>query len=309
MSALVLKLIACITMLIDHTAASCFSVWGISNIQVPLLNITLYRLGRIIGRTAFLIYCFQLSEGVLKTRNWKHYALRLSALALLSELPFDFGLHGLKLLPGQQKSGGFAESIDWKHQNVYFTLLIGMLCLVFARLSREALWKYRQRLTGPKETGGRREGSGGTVYADGFFGMFPPSLRFAALTVLRYAVWAALAIGTGYAAKHLLHTDYGMGGVVMINIIGLSGEYWEDRFPEIGTRIVRVVCCAAGLWVCCRILNSSLEKYAAFALIPIALYNGKKGFSTKAVQYGFYLFYPVHLMVLGVLKALALGLG
>ena len=43
------------------------------------------------------------------------------------------------------------------------------------------------------------------------------------------------------------------------------------------------------------------QGFAVFALIPIWLYNGRKGVSSKALQYGFYAFYPVHLLVLYLL--------
>ena len=39
----------------------------------------------------------------------------------------------------------------------------------------------------------------------------------------------------------------------------------------------------------------------SLAMLPIALYNGERGFSGKALQYGFYAFYPVHILILSVL--------
>ena len=41
-----------------------------------------------------------------------------------------------------------------------------------------------------------------------------------------------------------------------------------------------------------------IEMFAVLAMLPIALYSGKKTSSNRAVQWGFYLFYPVHLLVL-----------
>ena len=43
---------------------------------------------------------------------------------------------------------------------------------------------------------------------------------------------------------------------------------------------------------------------ALFALIPIWLYRGKQGYHSKWLQYVYYGFYPLHLLVLGVLKVL-----
>jgi hypothetical protein len=46
------------------------------------------------------------------------------------------------------------------------------------------------------------------------------------------------------------------------------------------------------------------QMFAVLALVPIWLYNGQKGYSSKAVQLACYWFYPVHLAVLYVLSVL-----
>lgn len=43
---------------------------------------------------------------------------------------------------------------------------------------------------------------------------------------------------------------------------------------------------------------------ALLALIPIWLYRGKQGYHSKALQYTYYAFYPVHLLILGLIKML-----
>ena len=44
------------------------------------------------------------------------------------------------------------------------------------------------------------------------------------------------------------------------------------------------------------------QGFALLALIPIWLYRGKQGYHSKPFQYFCYAFYPVHLLILGVLK-------
>ena len=46
------------------------------------------------------------------------------------------------------------------------------------------------------------------------------------------------------------------------------------------------------------------QGFALFALIPIWLYHGKQGYHSKVLQYTYYAFYPVHLLILGLIKIL-----
>ena len=95
-----LKIIAIISMTIDHFAAS-FLYRGImtlpsvsSNTDLMQVLRKLYLVMRDIGRPAFPIFCFLLVEGFCHTRNPKKYATRLFLFALISEIPFDYGLRG-----------------------------------------------------------------------------------------------------------------------------------------------------------------------------------------------------------------------
>ena len=45
-----------------------------------------------------------------------------------------------------------------------------------------------------------------------------------------------------------------------------------------------------------------LQSFAVLALIPIWLYDGRKGRGGKWMQYGAYLYYPLHLLLLVVLR-------
>lgn len=93
-----LKLIACITMLIDHI--------GSAFVPVTML--------RCVGRLSFPIFAFLIAEGSYHTKNPKKYALRMLFLAVLSEYPFELAFFG-----------GYTPY----RQNVMLTLLMGILAL------------------------------------------------------------------------------------------------------------------------------------------------------------------------------------
>ena len=44
------------------------------------------------------------------------------------------------------------------------------------------------------------------------------------------------------------------------------------------------------------------QSFAMLALLPIWLYRGKQGYYNKFVKYSYYIFYPLHALILGLLK-------
>ena len=126
-----IKIVAIVAMLIDHIAAvvltrqimaegyadaimggqSSLTSWMAENGSLFMINTVM----RAIGRLGFPIFCFLLVEGFGRSRNIRKYALRLGLFALISEIPFDLALTGRWWYTG--------------YQNVYFTLLLGLLAL------------------------------------------------------------------------------------------------------------------------------------------------------------------------------------
>ena len=46
----------------------------------------------------------------------------------------------------------------------------------------------------------------------------------------------------------------------------------------------------------------SLQTFAVLAWVPISLYHGEKGRGGPWLQYGSYVFYPLHMLILGLLR-------
>lgn len=70
----------------------------------------------IIGRIAFPIFAFQISEGYKYTKNFKKYIFRLGLFAIISQIPFII----------YRKSIG-TTSLSL---NVFFTLLMGLISII-----------------------------------------------------------------------------------------------------------------------------------------------------------------------------------
>lgn len=216
-----LKIIACVSMLLDHIGAALVPGDGL----------------RIVGRLAFPIYCFLLSEGIHYTKNPKQYGLRLLAGAVFAEIPFDLLLFG---------------SLTWKHASVMVTLLLGFGYAMACKQAKRVQGKL--------------------------------------LLLLPFL-----------AAAHVLGCDYGMAGVGMIAMFLLTRDLPRRRIIQ-----------TLGLAALCDMMNSypvslgmlevPIELFAVLAMIPIACYDGRKRTHSVAAQWGFYLFYPVHLLVLLLIR-------
>ena len=113
-----LKLIACVSMLIDHMAGHVFKGmdWAYYVFsQIGHYEITPYFIMRsVIGRWAFPLFAFLIVEGFLHTHDRKKYGMNLLGFALISEIPFNL-VH--------------ANRFFWPVQNVFFTLFLGYLGL------------------------------------------------------------------------------------------------------------------------------------------------------------------------------------
>lgn len=111
MSNSTIKIVAILSMLIDHIGA------------VFMADSDLYLVFRSIGRLAFPIFAYFIAEGCQKTRNIQGYLRRLLLFGLISEIPFDLAGRGMIL--------------EFGHQNVFFTLFLGALAIYFYKSMTE----------------------------------------------------------------------------------------------------------------------------------------------------------------------------
>lgn len=117
----ILKIIAMVTMLIDHTAL------------LLLLDAPYYIYLRIIGRIAFPIFAYQLAIGFKRTSNRKKYATRLFLFALVSQIPYVF------LSPSHERMP--------EHHYLHFNVLFLFLYSFFVMLVVEYILRIKRGQT------------------------------------------------------------------------------------------------------------------------------------------------------------------
>ena len=249
----VLKIIAIISMLIDHTTVALYGV-------IPGEMWNLYDTGRWIGRTAFPLFCFMIVEGYYHTRNKWRYLGSLVVLAIVSEIPFDALI----------ANNGFV--LEYSSQNVFFTLALGLFAIIIIDGINEKVENI----------------------------IFSKLLQFVVLLLILFA-------------SLQLSADYGIVGVVLILFI----YYFErmqtglvkidERFADGKTKFV-----LAGMAVLIWLISYDLlagrvsESFGFPAVILIMLYNGQRG-NYKIPKYVFYFFYPVHLIILCLIRKALVG--
>lgn len=99
--------------------------------------------------------------------------------------------------------------------------------------------------------------------------------------------WAGLlaVCVLGYVAD-AIYCDYGLYGVLLVVSMYALGSTKLGLF--------------AALAITTLMFNpiGSIQSYAIFAIVPLAFYNGKLG---PKMKYLFYIFYPAHLLALGLI--------
>ena len=230
MSSNILKTLAMIFMLLDHLWATIIpgNQW--------MTNI---------GRLAFPIFAFLVVEGFIYTSDLKKYLKRLFVFALISEIPFNLIYTGSWIFP--------------IHQNVMFTLLLGLLCI-------NEIYKIKNN----KEI----------------------KSRFKSILIIIVLLLISI-IG---------FVDYGLTGVLTIIVFYLFRNFkcaWIGQFVSL---ILLYIIIFKGQSVVLNIFDFEyylpLQSIGILSLIPIWLYNGERGIKSKKLQYMFYWFYPVHMLVI-----------
>ncbi len=303
-----IKIIACISMFIDHTAAvflerylAAHGYYNIATLEDSYSFLAkygniyyLYAAMRLIGRLAFPLFIFMLVEGFTHTHcKWK-YALRLLIFAFVAEIPFNLAFNYTFFYSG--------------YQNVIFTIFLGFLFMWTADFLNQKqlppMLGYLGIILSSLFTGYYLYdlSTSLTYNADFSLSSIPAALTIigigAAITVLvlilvnKHKSFNDLSINAlsllaamvlAFAAD-LLNTDYGSAGIFAIAI---AYTFRNDKKRSLAYS------------VCILTLSSVMELFALLDLILIKNYNGERG---KTNKYSFYAFYPCHILLIHIVS-------
>ncbi|MDR2650470.1 MAG: conjugal transfer protein TraX [Clostridiales bacterium] len=281
MSTFLLKLIALLVMIVDHTGV----------VFQPLFNMPAYQLSRCAGRAAFPIFLFFVAEGCRRTGNLRLYLLRLGLFAAITELPFDLALASLNRIPGSIFDLSAYNLLE--DQNIFCTFFLGVLCV----------YLYKTFNSGFKRL----------IYIIG----------------IPLIVWSVYMVDTIYHYK----IDYGAAGVIFVFILYIL-PYGRDENPARMSALGRCLRVAAifclmfylyiikwmdfpyaesifaegGFLLVMEFMPWILSDFAVklmlsscVALLLLLFYNNKRG---PRLKWMFYAAYPLHLLILGIIRLL-----
>ena len=221
---------------------------------------------RVVGRCAFILYAFLIAESYYHLQNkpdrLRSHVIKLMVLAVVSEVPYDL----------------FCEKtfFDWNNQNVVFTLLLG-----FAALIACECWNKR--------------------FSDHLFSAAAGDV-----------VICLLAAGI----SHLIRSDYGFYGVLLIVMFYLYRRRVDEKSNA--RKFIELLLLYAGyiaVYLCFKAGFGGRADFAKAArlyrywfagmLIPFIIIffcNQKRGFNSKWFGILYSWFYPVHMIVLFLIR-------
>lgn len=256
-----LKIIAAVSMTIDHVGAMFFPgqiTWTC------------------IGRLAFPIFCFMIANGFFYTRSKLKYLIRLVVCAFVSQPPFIamywYERHAFSTLfaaDGVFSSPGQFFSLVFVQLNSIFTLSLGLIAILCLDSIRLFFAKKNQKFLGV------------------VLGCIPAGVL----------VWVCI----------LIHCDYAVLGVPLMVAFYTAASIARNDPDGSNSKVAfwSLPLLAIFVYMISRSIHSSLPMRQwlyglcqGMAMIPIAMYQGESGPRHKALKYGFYLFYPVHMAIL-----------
>ena len=283
MSVFLMKILAVVSMLTDHTAMFLFP---------RFINAPVYMAMRIVGRFAFPVYAFLIANGYEKTRDVRRYLTRLTAFAAISQIPYVLANRAGSFPAGDAWTAALGER--W-FVCVIFIVVAAVAWLGTVRADASVLWPLLALTMAVL----RVEYRGVSILSADLNVFYTLALSLAVIAVLDSAMkperdiirllMQALALFGAFCLVRD-NMDYRTLGVALVVSIWIARG---SRFSQAG---VMLLWCVVEYIVPRHPITHFIA--AALAVVPVLLYRGRQG---PKLKMGFYAVYPVHLAILGAL--------
>ena len=284
-SSFIIKIVALVTMTIDHVG------WLLSDtIGYNFWLVTLFRL---IGRIALPLFCFMIAEGMMHTKKAGNYFLRLGIMATLIAGVLIF----VEYVP-------LFEGMSLRNEgNIFVDLLLGALA-IYALKQKE--WYFKILAVIPVAISilafivmGEEASNNMLIHWFPFF--LRPQYQFLSvgLIVLYYVA---------HLLSDIFVKQYSQNsGIPVESLKDTTIEQFSFNLFAVFMTIVMTI----GFYLLTFVLPEpyvfwkvEMQNAAMIAGAFILLYNGKRGYNAKWFQYGSYLYYPLHLLLIFGIGAL-----
>ena len=280
LSSFMIKVIAILTMTLDHIGYS-LKTYNVSS--------ELAEVFRNLGRLALPLFCFMIVEGVLHTKSFKKYALRLG-IALIA---VAIGMIIVEYLPL------FSDLSIRGDGNIFVDLLLGataVYCLKDKRawVKALAILPLGFAIGASFANGFECIECGRKVWIIPFFLRTQANFYGVLLIIGFYVAHVIGDLYIKYVTKDIYRgTKYERLAknlmsflvLIIINLVFYFGSMYIDN------SIINY-------------LDVELQLVSIFAGIIIIFYNEDKGYDAYWFKYGCYLYYPIHMIVIYALFAL-----
>lgn len=294
-----LKLIAISLMLIDHLGAFLFP------------DIMIFRY---LGRIAFPLFAFMIAEGARYSTNRLKYLGRLTIFAIISEFPYDL-INALAYVP---KAELFNKIDLFNQTNIFYTLALALLSIELYETLLKKNFKIKISLAITSIL---------IIFISELL-LVESLISFKVMTLIILIILGLIIIllqrlkdvevsnnlFNKFLAfipillilhlSYLLDSEYGKVAILMIFGMYLVRELRYQQvvmfiglFLIYGVYVLRYLVSFKTIYA----FNLWIYLFSLVAIILIAFYNGQRGKKTKWL---FYCFYPVHLSILLIIKAL-----
>ena len=275
-----LKLLACLFMLIDH----------IGYYFYPLMPDWLSALMRLAGRLAFPMFAWGIALGYTRTRNPVVYFFRMAVFAFISEIVIRVSHQ--------------AAGISWSGTNVLVTFALSIVMISGYRLAMHSFFDVIGSL--------RPVSSGGDALSNSRYDV-KLSLRGITLDPRAGLPAGLLMILMAAFASQILKPDYGLYGLLTITLFYMARDLFDET--EHLKKSLQFFILLNAVFLIIRITGEAMPVDWAivqtFSIVALPLceqyQHGRK--PGRLVKYFFYLFYPGHLALLALLSSYLTALG